>query len=278
MIEWHNAGRDDWLSVAKPDLSFMLKFNSRAEKLYKNFEEAADYNAQLLYEDWGDKPLFVSLSGGLDSELCARILLKNKIPFTPIILNLADTNKDESWFAEYWCYKNNVTPIKINFSIDDIRSKLFIPYLPEMHKMSYQFGTLINLFVADYAEHQGGHSISGVGDINFDFESQQFYCDYIDFTVDLHRPKKHPTGFFMYTPEIALSYIHQFDLTLGEQYNKLNFYNVGARTKTDYLPNFRVVNPACTIILEQRAKYIPGKPQPHWYGSKQNLIDILQPL
>ena len=278
MIEWHNAGRDNWLSVAKPDLSFMLKFNSRAEKLYKNFEEAADYNARLLYEDWGDKPLFVSLSGGLDSELCARILLKNKIPFTPIILNLADTNKPEFWYAEYWCYTNNIRPIKIDLSAEDLRSRIFIPYLKEMHQLSYQFGTLINLFVADYVEQQGGYSISGVGDINFDFGSKKFFCDYIDFTVDFHRPGKHPTGFFMYTPEMALSYVHQFDLNLNEQYNKLNFYGVDARPKYNHIQGLRTANSTCHMILNKRAQYILGKPQPHWYGTKQNLIDNLLPL
>jgi len=272
---WSPAGRNSWLRVAKPDLNFMLEFTNRATKFYDNFEEAADYNAQLLYKDWGASPL--SLSGGLDSELCARILFKNKIPFTPIILNLADTNKAESWFAEYWCYKNNIKPIIINISFEELPSKIFAKYLPEMHKMSYQFGTLINLFVADYAENHGGHIISGVGDINFDFESKKFYCDYIDFTVDLHRPNKHPTGFFMYTPEIALSYVYQFNLDLDEQYNKLNFYNVGARPKTDYLPNFTRINDTVLTILKNRAKYILSDPQPNWYGSKQEIIDNLMP-
>ena len=277
-ITWYSAGYGNWLSVAKPSYDFKIKFNSRATTFYKNFEDAADYTAHLLYKEWGHKKLYLPLSGGLDSEFCARILLKNNIPFTPVILKLAGTNDNETWFAEYWCYINKITPNIITLSRDDIKDKIFVPYLSTIHPLSNQIAVMNHLFLADYAEAHNGVSIGGVGDAHFNFESKKFYGNYIDFGLDIHRPGLHPSAFFIYTPEIMLSYHYQIDTTLDIQYNKLQFYNLTPRSKINYLPEFEKVNATCREILAIRRKKIVETVTPHWFGTKEDIINSLCPL
>jgi asparagine synthetase B (glutamine-hydrolysing) len=91
------GGYNNWFSVDASGSKFQLKFNKKASTLYENFDQAADNAAQLLYQEWGHKPLYLALSGGLDSELTARILVKNNIPFTPVILKIKDYNEVETW-------------------------------------------------------------------------------------------------------------------------------------------------------------------------------------
>lgn len=272
---WYPAGHNNWCSISAPNSDFNIRINHKAKVLFQDFEEAADYTAQLLHKEWGHKKLYLPLSGGLDSEFCARILVKNKIPFTPVIVKLAGTNDGETWFADYWCYANKITPIIINFSIDDIKDKLFVPYLPEMHKLSYQFSVLINLFLADYAEKNNGVLIIGVGDAHFDAMSKKFYSNYVDFPLDIHRPGKHPSAFFLYTPEIMLSYHYQIDINLDIQYNKLNFYNLAQRPKLNFLREMIAINPFCKKIIALREEKIIKKLQPYWYGTKEDIIKLL---
>jgi hypothetical protein len=277
-VVWYPSGHDNWLSVAKPGADFKIEVNARAKTFYKNLDDAANYTAQLLYKEWGHKKLYLPLSGGLDSEYCATVLLKNKIPFTPVILQLAGTNNIESWFAEYWCYVNKITPIVINLSQDDIKDKLFLPYLPEMHPISYQWCVLINLFLADYANKNNAVSIVGVGDPHFDFETKNFYLNYVDFPLDIHRPGLHPSAFFIYTPEIMLSSHYQVDTDINLQYNKLRFYNLLPRPKIQALNSMVEINPTCKKIINRRRRKMTETPEPKWLGTKDNIIELLSPI
>ena len=83
----------------------------------------------------------------------------------------------------------------------------------------------------------------------------------------------------MYTPELALSYITQFDLSLDEQYNKLKFYNVTPRPKISYDENFSNLPEVQAVkqkmyYLDQTPKYLPRY---HWYGTREQIIQDLQP-
>lgn len=273
-IKWHSAGRNNWLSVAKPDERFLVEFNQKANTLYTNFEEAAFYNAQCIYEDWKHKDLYVSLSGGLDSELVANSFYNQGIPFTPLIIDLGELNYLERWYAEYWCNTKNIKPLIITVSADEMFKNIFVPYMKFMPKHSQYYATLITLFAADYVDTLFGAYVTGLSDPNWDLDRKEFFCDYIDFPLDIHRAGKHPTGFFSYTPEVMLSYSYQFDTTLDEQYNKINFYKVPPRVKYNYAYELGNYIPKLANIIALREKSM-NTPVPHWYGSKSEFIELL---
>jgi len=278
---WYLVGHDNWCKVAIGPDRFYFDVASRASKLYTNFVDAADYTANLLASKWNNRNLYLSLSGGLDSELCAYTLLRNKIEFTPLIVKIENINEIESWFAEYWCYTNKITPHIIHISSEQLYNNLFKDHILEMIRAGNfkknNIGILLNLFIADYVEKLNGYCISASGDIKYDFDKKLFCCNSFDFGIEIHRPNQHPSGFFIYTPEIALSYIYQFDPSIDEQYNKLNFYGVTARPKIDLIGNIIDPNPiikkACDFAFDRNPIY-----EPHWHGTRQDIIDILKPL
>lgn len=264
-----------WFSLSLNDECLILQFTRRASVWYTNFQEAADNAVQQLRNDYSG-PLYLALSGGIDSEFVANTLFRNQISFTPIIVKAENVNPIETWYAEYWCHAHNIRPVIINQTSQQC-ADAFVKFFRQMKQLK-NFGQAQVLTAYDYATQQGGHCIYGAGDINLG-PNKQFYCASIDFISDLINIGHHPTSFFMYTPELALSYITQFDLSLDEQYNKLKFYNVTPRPKISYDENFSNLPEVQAVkqkmyYLDQTPKYLPRY---HWYGTREQIIQDLQP-
>jgi len=276
-MTWMPGGHNDWFSVSVDGPQFQVEFNRRASKLYKNFDDAADNAAQLLYKEWGHQPLYLALSGGVDSEFVARILLKNKIPFTPVILKIDSLNAIESQFALTWCNQNNITPVILNYTTQDLNNS-FKLFFPKMLKIKHYHCTPM-LTIYKYIETQGGHCIYCAGDINLDSDRKEFFHYHYDFIPNIVDVGKHPTSFFMYTPELALSYINQFNPAQPEQHNKLGFYQVEPRSKIDYIPliprdqNNKTKDKLFYIFKTGNQEFDAC----HWYGTKEQIIQNLQP-
>lgn len=235
-IEWNHAGHNNWCSIGVTATQIHFKINNPAKKVFTNFVEACDYNTDCLVNDYQLKEFYIALSGGLDSEVVANSFLRNKIKFVPIIIKLAGINDIESWYAEYWCYKNNCKPLIINLSIDDIEKK-FIPYLGKI-KHTHQIAVVTYLWLSDYVQSINGCLVTGLGDINWDYDSKIFYNNACDWSNELYLHNNHPGGWFSYTPEFAATYVKQFDIFIDEQYNKLKFYNISPRPKIPYVDKF----------------------------------------
>jgi hypothetical protein len=274
-IDWSTAGYNNWLQVAKPDERFLVEINARAKVLYKDFADACDYNANVMYDQWEHKPFYVMLSGGLDSECVASTFHRLNIPFTPLIVDLGEMNRYERWYAEYWCFKNKVTPHVLKLEPEDIRIKIFKRYLKELPLHTYQYNSLICLFIADYITDLGGCVVTGLADPAWDLNNQEFYWNYVDFPLDIHRNQKHPTSFYAYTPEIALSYVYNFDTILDEQYSKIGIYGVGPRPKYNYLSEFAKTD-VLEKIMNARHKKIKNNVR-YYIGSKDDIINKLSP-
>lgn len=277
-MTWMPGGHDNWFSVNLESAQFQLKFNRRATVLHTDFDKAADDAVQLLQQQWGNKDLYLALSGGIDSELAARTLLKNNIKFTPIILKIDQINAIETWFAEYWCQQNNVIPVILHYTIDDLIQSTK-QFFPKLHAIKNYNQTPI-LIMYDYAEKHNGHCLYCGGDINLDSDKKQFFCKSLDFVSNIVDIGKHPTSFFMYTPELALSYINKFDINYNEQYNKLRFYNVSPRPKIDYVwamteqTKFIEVREKLFHIFKVRESKFDSC---YWYGTKEQIIQALSP-
>jgi hypothetical protein len=274
-MTWIPGGYNNWFSISLDDSSFQLKFNRRATTLYQDFEAAADHAVNLLYQQWNDRPLYLAMSGGMDSEFVANALYRNQIPFQPVILHIDDRNQTESWYAHYWCKQHNVQPIVLTRTMPQILEALakFFPKLMEI-KQVHQTPMLV---IYDWVTQQDGYCIYGGGDINL--SEKKFYCNSLDFISSIIYQDRHPTSFFMYTAELALCYISKFDIDLDEQYNKLSFYNVMPRPKIEYLAPM-IANTDYQTQLEKLyyvCKFTDTFDPYYWYGTKQQIMDELQP-
>jgi hypothetical protein len=267
---WYPAGHNEWCSVNLNPERFAFQVNIPTNNEL-DFQSACDFTAQTLYQEWSSRPLYLSLSGGLDSELIANTFLRNHIPFIPVILKVADLNISESWYAEYWCYQHGIDPVIKTLTIADyeVVVKKYLPVLRDTH----QTGIIANLYLADEIQVLGGHYVNGVGDINQ--YQDHFYCNIVDFALDVFRSGQHPTGFFMYTAELALSYIKMFDTTVNEQYNKLRFYNVAPRPKIEWVQQVKHSSNRLDRMLHVWYTHAPNS-QPHQFGNKQDVINVLQ--
>jgi hypothetical protein len=267
---WYPVGHNDWCSVNLTPERFAFQVNNPATKEL-DFQSACDFTAQTLYQDWSDRQLYLSLSGGLDSEVIANTFVRNQISFIPVILQVGNLNAAESWYAEYWCQQHNMTPLIKTVTIaeyEDIVKKYLL-----VIKNTHQTGIVANLYLADEIQVLGGYYVNGVGDINQDRD--QFYCNIVDFALDVFRSGQHPTGFFMYTAEIALAYIKMFDSAINEQYNKLRFYNVSPRPKIAWVEQVISSSTRLFQILDFWRTHAPNS-QPHQFGNKQDVINVLK--
>lgn len=267
---WYPAGHNGWCSVSLSSERFAFQVNNPATKEL-DFQSACDFTAQTLYQEWGSRPLYLSLSGGLDSEVIAATFVRNHIPFIPIILRVGDLNAAESWYAEYWCHQHSIDPMIKTLNIANYENvvKKYLLVLRDTH----QTGIVANLYLADEIQALGGYYVNGVGDINQD--QDQFYCNIVDFALDVFRPGQHPTGFFMYTAELVLAYIKMFDITVNEQYNKLKFYNVSPRPKIDWAQQLKYSTERLAAMFGIWYKHVPNS-QPHQFGNKQHVINVLK--
>lgn len=273
-MTWLPGGYANWFSVSLDGPNFELKFNQRAKKLYTDFNQAADVAANLLYQQWNNRPLYLAMSGGIDSEFVADTLYRNSIPFTPVILKIQHHNDAESWFAEHWCYRHSIKPMVLEYNMTMLLDAVakFFPKLVKI-KQDTQAPMMI---IYDWVEQHNGNCIYGAGDINL--KDQKFYCSSLDFISTILFPDRHPTSFFMYTAELALCYVSKFDISLDEQYNKLNFYNVPPRPKIDYVDSIRTPEYWDQIkklwhIFKHEQDFDPH----FWYGTKEQLMQNLQP-
>ena len=147
-----------------------------------------------------------------------------------------------------------------------------------MHKIKHYY-SIPMMIIYNYIETQGGHCIYCAGDINLDSDRKEFFHYHYDFISTIVDAGKHPASFFMYTPELALSYINQFDPAQHEQHNKLGFYQVEPRSKIDYVSlipqeqNKKIMDNLFYIFKIQKQEFDAC----FWYGTKEQIIQNLQP-
>lgn len=223
---------NNWFRVST-DPNLTIEITKPAQRLYPNFSQAGDEAIKLIAHEWSHKPLYLALSGGLDSEFVADRLVKNKIDFVPVILKIGNLNSIETWYAEYWCYKNNKIPTILHYSIGKFETAWtqFGSQLAELRN----YNLVPQCILYNYANQCNAHLIYSAGDMQFDVNSRdQFYLHSFDLVSDIASVGDHPTSFFMYTPELLLSYITGYDLDLPENYNKINAYGVSPRPKIGY--------------------------------------------
>lgn len=228
---------NDWISVDIASKHFVMDFKNT-----KNIDSADvidDAISKILSKH---QNLYLALSGGIDSEFVANCLYERKVYFTPIIIDFG-LNNAETWYAYYWCYRNNIQPDIINISIDEISRKF--SHIALTHNIP--FITAIDILLEEYVSSKKGKLITAAAD---PFRKQQVFgdrCDKpaytglelasFDFAIDTICKNVHPTNFFLWTPELLLYFISGIDYNKPIQIALCDLYRVPPRPKFSYVHN-----------------------------------------
>lgn len=267
---WVDAGHDSWCSVKLTTQGLRFKVN-RPGQQWMTFWDACNHTAKCLSNDWAQYPLYLALSGGVDSECVAEALLRNQIKFTPIILDVENVLELETWYAKHWCWRNSIKPILLRLNGHEYERQM----LPLMKRIKHTHNQpMPPLFLAAYAEQLGGKLITGLSEINFDLATKRFYNDVMDWAVELFHDTKHPCGFFSYTAELAASYIKAFDIDINEQYNKLQIYSVPPRPK---MPTTRALAECTDLSKSILTNFFKNNAASdvNWLGNKDQVLEML---
>lgn len=233
-----SVGHDNWLNLDFENITestFDIEFSIKTPIQHFSFQQAADYTANLIKEKY--KNLHLCLSGGLDSEFVATVLLRNNIAFNPVIL-MTPLNNAEVWYAFKFCNTYKLDPIILDYTNQFDYDKL----LKQIYNTSIKINSAPNVSLIPNVIAKiikGADILLGSGeccknckDYNeplgeiFEFEKH-------DFHLDLEFPNRHPGSFFTYTPEIFLAFVQDIDITKTSQEAKAELYGVLTRSKTD---------------------------------------------
>ena len=215
---------------------FSVTFNQTTPTTIMPFQEAADYTANKIANDYNN--LYVGLSGGLDSEFVACVLLRNKIQFTPIIAKF-DLAIDEYSYALAWCDKHNIVPVIVELETNDQKLLMFSTNIIKNLNLRVR-ASFISAYLAKIVSEKNGHLITGeatvtprTGNTDTDVIGNKFKANHRQFIVDLVFPNQHPSGFLFYTPEILLSTIINLDTSINDPLARTKLYEwVSYRPKT----------------------------------------------
>jgi hypothetical protein len=269
--EWIPAGHENWCQVRITENGIRFAVNRQANDIL-DFDAACDYNALSLKKDYPHSKFYLSFSGGMDSELVAKVLLRNKIDFVPVVLEIGTVNALETWYAHYWCWSHNIKPLVISLSYDQYQRKV-MPLLGKL-KHTHNHGSIINLWLGNHIRDLGGTMVTGLCDINYDCESKRFFNDVMDWSNEVFNHSIHPCGFFCYTPELAASYVNQFDTSIHEQYNKSKFYGIAPRPKITSVHMIANATPFISSMMDKFWQH-NNRTEVNWLGTKDQVLAML---
>lgn len=244
--------RDNWINISwdgAPSRSgpenIQVDFLKKCNKILP-FQDACDIVAQDIASRYDN--LFITFSGGCDSENVVNTFLRNKIPFTVLMITYDQARRSdqqhEQWFARHWCRQHNITPLEISVSkyIETPQEhKKFIEYRPRM-----PFGLTTSSILLDIAEEYDANLITG-NQLEYypDYEQmtylepqlgnyQGFVFEETDFYLETITPNRHPWAFYYWSPEIMASFVNEWNTSLNMQENKSVIYGVSPRPKMTY--------------------------------------------
>ena len=168
------------------------------------FHTAADYTVNEISKL--NKKLFIALSGGVDSEYALLSFHRNKIPITPIIIELS-SNKLEISYAYYMCKKLKIEPHIIKIS-DDEYIDLYMYYFKKINaRITFSIVTYV---ASCFAKKMNGILITGNELVDYNFDSVwRVMCAEWDYYHDILLPDNIHIDFFTCTPEITYSLIYE---------------------------------------------------------------------
>jgi hypothetical protein len=197
------------------------------------FDQASDYTADLIAKRYTN--LHVSLSGGLDSEYVCRVLMRNQIPFVPVIV-LTPISEPEVWTARHFCHEQGLTPVILDYR--SCYEHLLDQVLKEARAVRCDANvSFFPHIVAQHIANQGGALLTGYGDpfpVSNDYTQvvgDALALEEHDFYLDVSLGQNNPGGFFSYTPEIFCAMARSINTACNIQLAKSQLYNIAGRSK-----------------------------------------------
>jgi hypothetical protein len=228
-------GHNNWFQTTlsananNSKIPFTVMFN--VDKIVEtDFSKASDQSSILIAKNY--KNIHLLLSGGLDSEYVAKVLLRNNIQFTPIIALINKLTDIEYAYAWNFCKQHNLTPL-----IFDYRNT-HVELCKKILEESFRLGVAPNIgLVANVIANQlpTASILTGHGEPfhNSDLDhpmGDELEFEQYDWYLDTSKPNN-PGAFFTYTPDIFYSLINSIDTSLTTQLAKSKLYNVPFRPK-----------------------------------------------
>jgi hypothetical protein len=165
------------------------------------FHEAAEYTARTIVTN-NNRPLYIGLSGGPDSEYVTRLFCKLHIPFTPIIIS-TEINQADVTYATEICNELNITPIIVHATEQDIIDYYFRVIYPCRNEgITHVF----QMLVVEKAKELNGVPILGETHV-FDPDPMKSIVKAFKFLPDIISPQVIP--FYYYTLELTYAEIKE---------------------------------------------------------------------
>jgi hypothetical protein len=183
------------------------------QRKYLTWGEEID-NTAISIVNSTNKPLFVCLSGGIDGEVVALSMLKNKIPFTALIVrHKSGANYHDIVYAQDFCKKHHINTLTVWIDEKEFFSTGINKYLKE----GYQATTLfkyMQIFMFETVEKLGGCAIICGGEPIFYTVNDEICIDRgLGYVPAIDWCKKnntlHYVCFYEQNPEIYASYLNE---------------------------------------------------------------------
>lgn len=228
------------------------------------FSTAVRNVASEIWESRPDnRPLYVAMSGGCDSECVAQTFFDLGIPFTPVIVDSwyynVHMNYPDTWWAYRWCNKNKVKPWSITMDV----TETFFANMAIVEKVkARKTWSILNAHLSDVVKAKdNGLMINGQAfpeywpDHTMDYlRGPTFYDKFAksgkegwimhecDFYVNMNDRSNTFYNFLSWTPEIFLSYLSERNMNLPSEDNKHKIMGLEPRPKmaSPDLPYFTV--------------------------------------
>lgn len=196
--------------ITLTDTRFEINFRPPEKKPADWYQELI--NAARLYHSI-ERPIYLGLSGGIDSEIIAKLFIQEGVKFTPLILEYhyggKVINEHDIQYAKKFCENNKIEPLIHHVRVDKLLMMFFDEQYYPYYRVSgvYQF---VQIYLVNLVESMGGFLVMGSGvqtwsyDRCLKFKVYSVYFNIYEYMND--RNIIHWPSFFWTTPELIKSY------------------------------------------------------------------------
>lgn len=230
-----------------------------------DFHDAADFTAAKIAEK--HQNIFLSFSGGADSDYVFHCFQRNSINFTPIIVKTSG-NAIEMAYALHTCRKFNVTP-----TIIDINNKEYMSIFAEdiIKKISgVGIEAIPGIVACRYAKSQNGILVIGEHMIDNDEENIWIGVNEWDYYNEIFVGDEYNIPFFNFTVEMAWAMASSIEQIPIDEW-KWQTYGLDFRPKIHY--TFPQLFGELRAKLSRNRKVTPKSN--FIVGSKEELLTLL---